>query len=54
MNLQVDYVQESLYTILQILSGSVFEKILIYQIFTDRNYDSTLVDLRKQLKFFEC
>ncbi len=44
--------QESLYTILQILSVSVFEKTPIYQMITDRNYKPTDSDICKQLKLF--
>lgn len=45
--------QESLYTILQILSVSVFEKTPFYQMVTDRNYATTDSDVCKQLKLFE-
>jgi hypothetical protein len=46
--------EESLYTILQILSVSVFEKTDIYQMVNDRNYENTNDDHCKQLKLFEC
>lgn len=46
--------EESLYTILQILSVSVFEKIPLFQLVTDRNCESTNGDNCKQLKLFEC
>ena len=45
--------QESLYTILQILSVSVFEKIMIYQLVTDRDYKIEDVAVCNQLKLFD-
>ena len=44
--------QESLYTILQILSVSVFEKIPIYQLVTERDYKLPDHHVCKQLKLF--
>jgi len=44
--------QDSLYTILQILSVSLFEKISLYQLVTDRGYKNTDMPTRKQLKLF--
>jgi len=44
--------QESLYTILQILSLSVFEKIELYQLITERDYNHTNTNPCKQLKLF--
>lgn len=46
--------EESLYTILQILSVSVFEKISLFQLVTDKNCESINGDNCKQLKLFEC
>ena len=46
--------EESLYTILQILSVSVFEKIPLFQLVTDKNCESINDDNCKQLKLFEC
>lgn len=45
--------QESLYTILQIISVSVFEKISIYQLITDRDCNNTAGAECKQLKLFD-
>jgi len=45
--------QESLYTILQIISVSVFEKISIYQLITDRECNNTAKAECKQLKLFD-
>ncbi|MBV5335283.1 MAG: IS4 family transposase [Sulfuricurvum sp.] len=45
--------QESLYTILQIISVSVFEKISIYQLITDRDCNNTAKAECKQLKLFD-
>lgn len=45
--------QESLYTILQILSVSVFEKIPIYQLVTERDYDNENTAICNQLKLFD-
>jgi len=44
--------QESLYTILQIVSVSVFEKITLYQLLTDRNYNADFRIHGKQLNLF--
>ena len=44
--------QESLYTILQILSVSVFEKISLYQLVTDNDYESLNPQSFNQLKLF--
>jgi len=44
--------QDSLYTILQILSVSLFEKISLYQLVTDRGYKEADMLSRKQLKLF--
>ncbi len=46
------YLQESLYTILQILSVSVFEKTPIYQLVTERDYKLPDHHACKQLKLF--
>ena len=45
--------QESLYTILQILSLAVFEKIELYQLVKERDYKAEEAALCKQLKLFE-
>jgi transposase len=45
--------QESLYTILQILSVTVFEKIPLFQLVTDRDYKSEFCSAGKQLKLFD-
>lgn len=45
--------QESLYTILQIISVSAFEKISIYQLITDRDCNNTAKAECKQLKLFD-
>lgn len=45
--------QESLYTILQILSVSAFEKIELYQLVTERNCKPTTVHPHNQLKLFQ-
>jgi len=44
--------QESLYTILQILSVSVFEKIPLYQLVTDSSYKNSNPQPSNQLKLF--
>lgn len=44
--------QESLYIILQILSVSIFEKIPLYQLVTDRDCKSTMDSICNQLKLF--
>jgi len=43
----------SLYTILQILSISLFEKMPIYQVLTDRGYSTNIVSSQIQLKLFD-
>ena len=45
--------QESLYTILQILSVTVFEKIPLFQLVTDRDYKGESCSAGKQLKLFD-
>jgi len=45
--------QESLYTILQILSVSVFERISLYQLITERNCTEHVGKSCNQLKLFE-
>jgi hypothetical protein len=45
--------EHSLYTILQILSITVFEKVLITQLFTDFSITNQLVDSPNQLLLFE-
>ena len=45
--------EHSLYTILQILSITVFEKMLITQVFTDFGITNQLVDYPNQLLLFE-
>jgi hypothetical protein len=45
--------QHSLYTILQIMSLTVFEKILITQVFTDFDIENQSADLSNQLLLFE-
>ncbi len=44
----------SLYTILQILSISIFEKKPIYQVLTESNYKNKMTSGPIQLKLFEC
>lgn len=44
----------SLYTILQILSISLFEKKPIYQVLTERHYKKEITSNHIQLKLFEC
>jgi hypothetical protein len=46
-------VQYSLYTILQILSLTIFEKLPITQIITDFDITNTIGDNRNQLLLFE-
>lgn len=43
----------TLYTILQILSISLFEKKVIYQVFTETNYRNKIASPHMQLKLFE-
>jgi hypothetical protein len=45
--------QESLYTILQILSVTVFEKVPIYQLITERDSKQSIPASHNQLKLFE-
>ena len=45
--------QESLYTILQILSVSVFEKVTLYQLITERDRSPTIASSCNQLKLFQ-
>jgi hypothetical protein len=45
--------QESLYTILQILSVTVFEKVPIYQLITERDCRQSIPASHNQLKLFE-
>ena len=45
--------EHSLYTILQIMSLTVFEKVLITQVFTDFDVASQSADLSNQLLLFE-
>ena len=47
-------VELTLYTILQILSISLFEKKLIYQVLTETSYRNEITIPDKQLKLFEC
>lgn len=46
-------IDHSLYTILQILSISLFEKKMIYQVFTDNDYKKIITSPHIQLKLFE-
>ncbi|BDD87011.1 hypothetical protein DPPLL_13760 [Desulfofustis limnaeus] len=45
--------QESLYTILQILSVNVFEKTPFYQLVTERDYNAETSSPGKQLNLFD-
>ena len=45
--------EHSLYTILQIMSLTVFEKVLITQVFTDFDIANQSADLSNQLLLFE-
>ncbi len=47
-------IEQSLYTILQILSVSIFEKMPIYQALTNTTYEKTIAKNDKQLYLFEC
>ena len=47
-------VELTLYTILQILSISLFEKKMIYQVLTETDYRNEITIPDKQLKLFEC
>ena len=44
----------TLYTILQILSISLFEKKPIYQVLTQSDYKNKMTSAHIQLKLFEC
>ena len=46
-------IELSLYTILQVLSITVFEKMPIYQALTDSGYCTNIVSSQKQLKLFD-
>ena len=46
-------IELSLYTILQILSISIFEKKPIYQVLTENDYKNKMTSKHKQLKLFE-
>ena len=46
------HLKESLYTILQVLSVSTFEKVPIYQLITDHDYNNESAPSCKQLKLF--
>ena len=46
------HLKESLYTILQVLSVSTFEKIPIYQLITEHDYKNGSAPVCKQLKLF--
>ncbi len=47
------HLKESLYTILQVLSVSAFEKVPIYQLITDHDYNNEPTTTCKQLKLFD-
>jgi hypothetical protein len=47
------HLKESLYTILQVLSVSVFEKVQIYQLITEHEYNNEPTATGKQLKLFD-
>ena len=47
------HLKESLYTILQVLSVSAFEKIPIYQLITERKCKNESASICKQLKLFD-
>jgi len=47
-------IELTLYTILQILSISLFEKKLIYHVLTENNYRNEITSPNKHLKLFEC
>jgi len=46
-------IELSLYTILQILSISLFERMPIYQVLTDNGYSTKIVSSHTQLKLFD-
>jgi hypothetical protein len=45
--------EHSLYTILQILSVTIFEKIVIFQVFTETDYKNKMTIPDIQLKLFD-
>ncbi len=47
-------IEQSLYTILQILSVSIFEKMPIYKALTSTTYEKQITSDDKQLYLFEC
>ena len=47
-------IEQSLYTILQILSLSLFEKMPIYQALTNTTYKKPITTVDKQLYLFDC
>lgn len=47
-------IEQSLYTILQILSLSLFDKMPIYQALTNTNYEQPITTIDKQLYLFDC
>jgi len=50
---KMEKIELNLYTILQIFSVSLFEKVPIYQLLTDDSLQTFDCDPRKQLKLFE-
>jgi hypothetical protein len=46
-------IEQSLYTILQILSVSIFEKMPIYQVLTNTFYENEITPYYKQLSLFD-
>jgi len=50
---KMEKLELNLYTILQIFSVSLFEKVPIYQLLTDDSLQTFDNDSRKQLKLFE-
>ena len=47
------YIPASLYTILQVLSVTIFEKTPIFQLLAERDYKTEPVPVCNQLKLFE-
>jgi len=47
------HVQASLYTMLQILSVTLFEKVSLKQLLTEMDYENDLAHLHNQLKLFD-
>jgi IS4 transposase len=45
--------EHSLYTILQILSVTIFEKIIIFQVFTENDYKNKMTTTYIQMKLFD-